>query len=149
MIPSTAQRVTSNTAPDVNRRIRGETYERVRYYADHPSDIERRLAELDEEWDIERVLEANAATLALAGGAIGVLFNRKWLVLPAAVSWFLLQHAVQGWCPPIPVLRRLGFRTAREIEIERNALKAIRGDFAAIGEGHLPRAQLAIEAAEA
>lgn len=152
MVAATAQRVTFNTAPEVNRRIRRETEDRIRYYSDNPSDIERRLAELDQEWDIERVLEANAATLALFGGAMGVLFNRKWLALPAAVSWFMLQHAVQGWCPPMPVLRRLGFRTAREIEIERNALKAIRGDYTALGEGrstHLPRGQLAIEAAEA
>jgi len=51
------------------------------------------------------------------------------------VTAFLLQHAVQGWCPPLPVLRRLGFRTAREIEVERNALKALRGDFGHIGPG--------------
>jgi hypothetical protein len=49
--------------------------------------------------------------------------------LPALVSGFLFQHAVQGWCPPVPVLRRLGFRTAYEIEEERRALKALRGDF--------------------
>ena len=41
----------------------------------------------------------------------------------------LFQHAVQGWCPPIPLLRRLGIRTSREIEIERVALKILRGDF--------------------
>jgi hypothetical protein len=41
----------------------------------------------------------------------------------------LLQHALQGWCPPIPLLRRLGFRTEAEINRERYALKALRGDF--------------------
>jgi hypothetical protein len=30
---------------------------------------------------------------------------------------------VQGWCPPIPILRRLAFRTTYEIEEERQALK--------------------------
>jgi hypothetical protein len=45
---------------------------------------------------------------------------------------FLFQHAIQGWCPPVPVLRRLGFRTANEIEQERTALKALRGDFNAV-----------------
>lgn len=48
---------------------------------------------------------------------------------PAAVAGFLLQHAIQGWCPPVPVLRRLGFRTQREIDDERAVLKARRGDF--------------------
>jgi hypothetical protein len=31
--------------------------------------------------------------------------------------------------PPIPLFRRLGVRTAREIERERYAIKALRGDF--------------------
>ena len=48
------------------------------------------------------------------------------------MSFFLLQHAVQGWCPPVPFFRRRGVRTAREIEIERYALKALRGDFGPI-----------------
>jgi hypothetical protein len=45
------------------------------------------------------------------------------------VFTFLAQHALQGWCPPIPVIRRLGVRTRAEIERERNALKALRGDY--------------------
>ena len=45
------------------------------------------------------------------------------------VTAFLFQHAVQGWCPPVPILRRMGFRTADEINRERYALKALRGDF--------------------
>ena len=59
----------------------------------------------------------------------------RWFLLPAAVSGFLLQHAVQGWCPPIPVLRRLGFRTSFEIEQERQALKLIRGDYKSVAAG--------------
>jgi len=43
---------------------------------------------------------------------------------------FCLQHALQGWCPPLTLFRRLGIRTQREIDDERTALKALRGDFA-------------------
>jgi hypothetical protein len=32
----------------------------------------------------------------------------------------------------VPLLRRLGFRTSFEIEEERQALKALRGDFDAV-----------------
>jgi hypothetical protein len=63
------------------------------------------------------------------GLTLGGTVNRKWYLLPAGVAAFLLLHAVQGWCPPLPVLRRLGFRTAAEIAYERYALKAMRGDF--------------------
>jgi hypothetical protein len=48
------------------------------------------------------------------------------------VAGFLLQHAVQGWCPALPIVRALGFRTSREIDAERSALKAGRGDFDAL-----------------
>ena len=72
--------------------------------------------------------------MAFAGVALGWSGDRRWLLLPALVTGFLFQHAIQGWCPPVPVLRRLGFRTADEINQERFALKAIRGDFQRTGE---------------
>jgi hypothetical protein len=98
----------------------------------HPHEIDARLAELDREWDIERVLEANAAAIALGGLLVGVFRNRAFLALPLAVAAFLLQHALQGWCPPVPFFRRRGFRTAAEIASERATLKSLRGDFAAV-----------------
>jgi hypothetical protein len=97
-----------------------------------PQAIERRLQELDREWDVERWLETTAASLALVGTALGATVNRRWYALPAAVGAFLMQHALQGWCPPLPVLRRMGVRTADEINQERYALKALRGDFAPV-----------------
>lgn len=129
MTSSTSERVTAHTADEINRRIRREMEIRLSYLRDHPEMIDGRLDELDREWDIERVLEANAATLAFTGVALGAVSDRKWLILPALVTAFLLQHAVEGWCPPLPVLRRMGFRTAEEIAEERYALKALRGDF--------------------
>lgn len=126
---STAARVTAHTASQINERIRQETEQRLAYYAEHVAEIDQRLIELDREWDIERTIEANAATLAFAGVALGATVDRRWLALPAMVTAFLFQHAVQGWCPPVPILRRMGFRTADEINRERYALKALRGDF--------------------
>ncbi len=123
-------RVPENTSAEINRRIRERTVASVRYYGKHRPRIAARLRQLDREWDIERAIEANAATIGLLGVLIGTTCNRRWLTLPALVTSFLLQHAVQGWCPPVPILRRLGFRTAQEIDIERQALKALRGDYA-------------------
>jgi hypothetical protein len=125
MLPSTFDRVPRHTAPEVNQRIRRQTIANLlRYRNAGPEMIARRLDELDHEWDIERALEASAAGIALAGLALGVFADRRFLLLPAAVCVFLLQHSLQGWCPPVPVLRRLGFRTAREILEERLALKS-------------------------
>jgi hypothetical protein len=126
---ATADRVQDQTDDAVNRVIHEKMLERLVYYALHPIRIGARLEELDREWDIERALEANAATFALAGLALGFGADRRWFALPVFVAGFLLQHAVQGWCPPLPLLRRLGFRTTQEIDKERYALKALRGDF--------------------
>lgn len=149
MLPSTVERVPMHTREADNEAIRRQTEARVaQLAAAGPAAIERRLRELDEEWDVERTLEANAATVALVGLGLGAFVNRRLFVLPAIVAGFLLQHALQGWCPPVPVFRRLGFRTAREIDEERSALKALRGDFRNIppGDGS-GRAQPALAAA--
>ncbi len=118
-----------HTADKVNRRIRTRTEDSIRHYAARKNQIATRLDQLDREWDVERAIEANAATLALSGVVMGAALDKRWLILSGVVTAFLLQHALQGWCPPVPVLRRLGFRTADEINQERYALKAIRGDF--------------------
>ena len=123
-------RVRAQTKSEINRQIDRELEQRLRFYAVQDKEtISERLAELDREWDIERTLEANAASISLLGLLLGVTSGRKWFVLPVIVGGFLLQHAVQGWCPPLPVLRRLGVRTRLEIEQERYALKILRGDF--------------------
>ncbi len=133
MIPSTVDRVPAHTAAYVNERIRREMERSVdRAVRGGRPAIERRLEELDREWDIERTLEANAATVSLLGLALGAAADRRFFLLPAVVAGFLLQHAVQGWCPPVPIFRRLGFRTQSEIDQEKYALKALRGDFDSI-----------------
>ncbi|HEV7435802.1 MAG TPA: hypothetical protein VGO22_13160 [Pseudorhizobium sp.] len=134
---TTANRVGAQTSDEINNRLRWQMEERLAYYETHPDQIATRLAELDREWDIERTLEANASTLAFTGTMLAATVDRRWLALPAIVTGFLFQHAMQGWCPPLPILRRLGFRTAEEINQERYALKALRGDFDAKGGNKL------------
>ncbi len=130
MFPSTVERVAINTADEVNAWIREEAEKRIACLKNAgPEAIERRLKELDEEWDIERRLETNASTAVLIGVALGTFVDKRFFVLPAIVGGFLLQHALQGWCPPVPIFRRWGVRTQSEIEEERYTLKAMRGDF--------------------
>lgn len=138
-----------NTPESINRKIEQETEARVRYLSlKGNSDIDIRLKELDTEWDLERVLQLNAGSIALTGVLLAAISSKKWLFLPGVVTAFLIQHAVQGWCPPVPVFRSMGVRTKSEIERERMALKAIRGDFkdAAVEKDDLKRADKAIKA---
>ena len=151
MLPSTVDRVPASTDESINEQIRRKTEANIAEYgrADGIA-IERRLKELDEEWDIERLLEANAATVSLIGLSLGATVDRRWFLFPAVVAGFLLQHAIQGWCPPLPVFRRWGVRTASEIDYERYALKALRGDFEQVrGEPIMGNSHLARQAFEA
>jgi hypothetical protein len=116
-------RVRHSTPVNVNRAIDDETDLNIsRYIGMDAESVERRIEALDREWDVERILEVNASLLAFTGLVLGMTRNSKWLALPAVVLPFLLMHGVQGWCPPLPLLRRWGVRTRGEIDREKYSL---------------------------
>ncbi len=123
----------------VNEKIENETWNHVSHYQNKSaSEITDRIHELEKEWDIEKYLGVNMGTLALSGLAAGVYTkNKNWFALPAIVLGFFIQHSIQGWCPPLPVMRMLKLRTRKEIEQEKYALKIIRGDFENLDNGSL------------
>src|SRR5690606_1492556 len=119
------------TSDKINERIDKRTKENI-YQLSHnleSNEVGRRIGELEKEWDIDRTLMANASTLSLAGVVLGSTVNRNWFILPGVVASFLLWHAIQGWCPPLPIFRKLGYRSRKEIDVEKFALKALKGDF--------------------
>jgi hypothetical protein len=129
-LPATDDRVPRNTSRRANAEIRESTLKNLqRFVGAPPRRIDTRIDELRREWDIERTLETNASLVALTGLALGVTVDKRFLLVPAVVAGFLFQHAVQGWCPPLPVLRRMGVRTSAEIHEEILALRTLRGDF--------------------
>lgn len=116
-------RVRSHTSAHVNEKIDALTAATVEKTASSGRDaIIRRLKDLDREWDVDRALIANFAVLGPITLELGRRYHRGWTYLLRAQMGFLLMHAVVGWCPPLPILRRLGFRTAKEIAAERSAL---------------------------
>jgi hypothetical protein len=153
-LPATSTRVERNTDADLNERIRARADARIAALEHaEPVELDARLAEIDREWDIERILQANASTLVIVGTALGLTVDRRFLLLPAAVLSFFLQHALQGWCPPVPLFRRHDVRTTREIERERYAIKALRGDFDRVpapgAAGEYARVRAALHAVDA
>ena len=144
--------VQRHTSTHVNREIERQAARRlVRAAGQAPTALTRRINDLEEEWDIERWLEMNASALAFTGTVLGIFVNKKFFAIPCIVLPFLFQHAVQGWCPPIPLLRRRGIRTRREIDAEKFALKALRGDLVEVEKNGDPQkaAQVAWQAANA
>ncbi|TPE43565.1 DUF2892 domain-containing protein [Pontibacter mangrovi] len=123
-------RVRQNTSEAVNKGIDAQTLQNIDHYGHNgPEQIAARLESLNKEWDVERMLEIHGSALTLAGLLLGAKKDKRWLLLAGIGAGFVLQHGLQGWCPSLPIYRRLGFRTRAEIDEERYALKALRGDF--------------------
>lgn len=121
--PIGKDRVRNATPDNLNENIDQKTEANIRHYASgDATTIRARLEELDKEWDIERTLELNAALFALGGVILAARVSKRWLILPAIITTFLAQHAIQGWCPPLLLFRKLGIRTQEEIQAERHAL---------------------------
>jgi hypothetical protein len=120
------------TDPQTNTDIRNQTIKNLNIFKNcGEPEITDRISKLNQEWDTERVLEVNAALLVFLSSYLGIKTSRVWFLLTGAVSVFMLQHAFFGWCPPLPLIRKWGVRTADEIHSEKTALKVMRGDFKA------------------
>ena len=122
-------KVRAKTPPEINQAIDIETAAIVRFYAGKTDyEISKRIEELGNEWDIGRIVEVRAAMVSLFGIMLALKRSKKWLIFPTIASIFLLQYAIKGWCPPVSLLRRFGFRTRQEINLEKYALESLRGE---------------------
>lgn len=102
--PDATDRIRRQSDPAVNRRIDRDTDIRILWYTRRSAlEIRERLAELDREPDVEGTLTTGGPMVALAGAALG-------------------GHAGKQL---VAVLRRLGVRTVREIDRERQALRSL------------------------
>lgn len=134
----TYDRIRDNTPDSINQKIDQKSQQNIQYYnKQNEMVIKSRIKELDHEWDIERVLALNASLFALTGTILGITVNKKWLILPVVVTSFLAQHAVQGWCPPLPLFRKSGFRSRKEIDLERYSLVETLDDRKAMDNDYL------------
>ena len=116
-------RIRRHTSPDVNAAIDRSSRASIDDAVSAGRDaIVARLKELDREWDVDRALMTNFAIAGSITHELGHRVHRGFTPFFRAQMGFLLMHAVVGWCPPLVLFRRLGFRTAKEIAAERSAL---------------------------
>jgi hypothetical protein len=118
MTETSANRIQARTLHDIARHVGTDD-----------ATLTQRIHELEQEWDVDRAVEAHAGTICLLGLTLGVTVDRRFLALPFAVASFLLLHAIARRYPPMPVMRRIGIRTKAEIQQEILALRILRGDF--------------------
>lgn len=124
---------TVDEAASANRQ---RTEANVAYFRDNPSELDRRIAELDEEWDVGRVLQVVTSGITLAAFWMSLSKTRLFLLVPLVLAGGAFHHGLTGASPAVDLARRLGFRTRDEIDEERVALKALRGDFAGATSGN-------------
>ncbi|NMO14978.1 hypothetical protein HPC49_15925 [Pyxidicoccus fallax] len=143
--------VRSHTPLLVNRRIDEHVEACVRHMAEQGdrAEMSRYLERLEREWDMSRALTVGAS---VASG-LGLLLGRRagtWRVLSAVATGLLLQQGLFGFGPLSGLLRLMGVRTRREIDLEKFAIKALRGDFERIPNdgGPLAKANAALVAAQ-
>lgn len=131
IIPPTSEKVPKHTNNKINTKIREETICSINVYkSSRESELSGKIDRLNYEWDTEKILETNAASIVLATSIVGFIKSKRCcFLLTGTIGLFLLQHALLGWCPPVPIIRRLGVRTSEEIKKEQMALKYLRGDF--------------------
>jgi hypothetical protein len=99
-----------------------------KYYNSTPEAITKRLQELENEWDIEKTVQMNVSTMAIAGIILGTLFSKRWFLLSGIAAGIMFLNGI-GAKQPSQFLKSVGVRTRQEIDDEIYGLKALRGDF--------------------
>ena len=106
------------------------TQENINHYYHNKNHIENRLKQLDVETSVEQIFELHDAANVTAGVLLSVITGKKkWLILPVLIAAVQSVQALYGVRLGTSLLHNYGFRTRAEIDKEKYALKALRGDF--------------------
>jgi hypothetical protein len=144
--------VRTHTADGVNRRIDERVEACVRHMAEKHdrAAITHYLEKLEREWDLNRMVTVAGSAVSVLGLVLGAKHGKAWRVVSGVAAGLLLQHGLLGFGPLAELVRLVGVRTRREIDLEKFALKALRGDFERIPHegGPLARANAALVAAQ-
>ncbi|MFL5350612.1 MAG: hypothetical protein ACJ8AT_38055 [Hyalangium sp.] len=145
--------VRSHAPGEVNKRIDERVERCVRHMAEQErSQISHYLEKLEREWDLNRAVMVVGSAMALLGLWLARRDGGRWRILGEVAAGLMLQQGLMGFGPLAELVRALGgVRTRKEIDLEKFALKALRGDFERIPKpdgGPLARANAALVAAQ-
>lgn len=145
--------VRSHAPGGVNKRIDEKVERCVRYMAQRErAEISCYLQSLEREWDVNRAVMVAGSLVSLLGLWQARRSGAIWRALSGVAAGLMLHHGLIGFGPLAGLVRAVGrVRTRREIDLEKFALKALRGDFERIPRsegGPLARANAALVAAQ-
>lgn len=118
--------------------VKGETTEqRLHRLAEcGPSAIDERLSDIEQEWSAGRAAKVAIGIAVLIGMGLGLSLGGWWYSVPVIGGLLLLQYLFSRTSWLGKVFHESGMRSGQEIDQERFALKALRGDFAALPTVH-------------
>jgi hypothetical protein len=122
---------------ETRNQINRDTLRSIQHYSGRPIQfLGRRIEELEEEIPLEALVYRGGALMTIGGLTLLLLRNKSraaWLFV-AAIGALQLQYSYQGRNALTDILRKRGYRSRKEIQAEKYALQALRGDFAAFSE---------------
>jgi hypothetical protein len=103
----------------VNKRIDEQIEQNIRHYSGRTNEeIYRRIHNLGQEWDIDRVLETMTSFLLLTGIVLDSIVDRRCTSFQRLCFHSYFCMPFRGWYPPLPMFRALAIRTRKEIARE-------------------------------
>jgi hypothetical protein len=106
------------------------TLDTLRYYgAVGEPGLTARIQALESEWDGETFTATALSAAGVAGLVMALFGSRMWRLLAWVALPALLVLTRKDWRSPPALQAFLGLRSRREIQEEKYALKAMRGDF--------------------
>ena len=127
--------VTASGLSGILRRCPDHDLEcRIRALAEAgPAAIDERLTQLDRAWTAGRAAKAAIGVAVVAGLALGLTVNLWFLLLPIVGGAVLVEYVFSRQSLLGAMFRSMGLPSGADVEQEKLALKALRGDFK-----HLP-----------
>ena len=110
--------------------IEAGTDRSLNYYSDQLPDLQKNLRQLNLAWGFERI--GLPLSVVFISGAVGFLLKRRFAAASLFALGFFLQQILKKQQPLSPPLRNLGVGDRNELELERYAMKAQRGDLGKI-----------------
>ena len=80
----------------------------IAYHAQHPEEIDGRLAKLDREWDAAQAAALAASGVSLLGILRASAGRRRWLIPVLGVQCLHLWHTLHGRSDAPSILTKLG-----------------------------------------
>jgi len=135
--PQTPVFVPTGSGLKLRREVNRNTARSIQYYSSRPIHfISQRIEELEQEVPLEAFVYRGGAALTIA--SLALLLSRPkhraaW-IFAACIAALQLQYSSQGRSVLTDILRKRGYRSRKEIEIEKYSLQALRGDFGVFAE---------------